>query len=149
MHPATYLLVYEDDAREVIGLDEMQVLEDPLTERIPAVRALLAGDDAWVAFQAAEILTAWGDGAGMAHFERLVPTWPVAGRDYYPVSVPEQFRDRYPGREMPRFRWMQVAGTPGRDDVGRAPDHRLVISDRVLAVLRAHGMRHALLDDHV
>ena len=43
---------------------------------------------------------------------------------------------------------MQVTGTPRTDDVGVAPDHRLVISDRVLAILREQGMEHALLEDY-
>lgn len=87
MDATTYKALYEDEYGEVIGIDEMQLLDEPPPGRVPQLRALLRGDDAWVAFQAAEVLTAWGDDEGMAYFERLVPDWPAEGRDYYPHRI--------------------------------------------------------------
>lgn len=83
MDPRTYHLLYEDRDGSVIGVDEMQLLEEPIAERVPALRELLGSDDGYVAFQAAQILAAWGDADGIAYFERLVADWPAEGPGYY------------------------------------------------------------------
>jgi hypothetical protein len=56
-------LLYESPEGEVIGLDEVQLL-DPIPERVAPLRAMLSGPDQYDAYQAALILAAWGDEAG-------------------------------------------------------------------------------------
>jgi hypothetical protein len=56
-------IMYASADGEVIGLDEVQLL-DPIVERIAPLRALLAGPNAYDAYQAALILAAWGDARG-------------------------------------------------------------------------------------
>ena len=58
------------------------------------------------------------------------------------VSASELFAELYPGGRLPPFAWLQVGGVAGRDDFGMSPDHRLVVSDRALGVLRAGQLRH-------
>ncbi len=65
-------LLYESDDGEVVGLDEVQLLEPPPIGRIPAVRELLEHDDPYVAFQAAVVLAAWGERTGLARIERFI-----------------------------------------------------------------------------
>jgi hypothetical protein len=59
------------------------------------------------------------------------------------VSPSHQFKDLYPDRKLPRFAWLKVHGTAGRDDFGISPDHILVVSERALNVLQGFGIDHA------
>jgi hypothetical protein len=63
------------------------------------------------------------------------------------TSTSTEFGEMYPQRELPPFRWLQVNGIPGRDDFGIADDLRLVVSEKVLDVLRPFGIQHALIED--
>ena len=51
------------------------------------------------------------------------------------VSKSRQFEELHPGRELPAFKWLRPTGTPGREDFGLSPDHRLVVSEQARAVL--------------
>lgn len=45
-----YNAMYTDETGEVIGLDEVQLLEPIPTERIPKLTGLLLGDDLYMAY---------------------------------------------------------------------------------------------------
>ena len=66
--------------------------------------------------------------------------------DQVEISKSEQFDDLYRGRELPKFVWLKIEGTPGRDDFGVTPDLRLVVSERALVVLNEAGISHALVE---
>jgi hypothetical protein len=66
--------------------------------------------------------------------------------DYAETSPSEFFKDMYPGRQLPTFVWLKVYGRPGRDDFGIAPDHRLVVSERVLDLLKRLGLSYATME---
>ena len=57
-------------------------------------------------------------------------------------SVEPQAYELDPDLDLPRFRWLQVTGQAGRDDIGldRA---ELVVSERALDVLRRHAQLSA------
>lgn len=57
------------------------------------------------------------------------------------VSKSGEFEDRYPSRELPRFVWLQVTGKAGQDDFGLSRT-RLVVSERILNVLKESGVTH-------
>jgi hypothetical protein len=59
--------------------------------------------------------------------------------DELEVTVSEEFRERYPGRPLPRFLWLKPIGVAGEDDFGVGPDHRMVVSDRALQLILATG----------
>jgi hypothetical protein len=61
------------------------------------------------------------------------------------VTTSDQFRQLYPNRQLPKFVWLRVEGQPGRDDLGTAPDGRLVASERALELLRKLGIANALV----
>ncbi|CAG1769683.1 hypothetical protein BAC2_00497 [uncultured bacterium] len=63
------------------------------------------------------------------------------------VSVSEQFADLYPNTSLPEFSWAKVVGRAGRDDFRLAADHRLVVSDRALQLLRSLGLANAVVAD--
>jgi hypothetical protein len=69
--------------------------------------------------------------------------------DEVEISTSEQFNDLYPDRRLPRFAWLQVEGKAGQDDFGiaPAPDFRLVISQRILDLLRPLGIANALVEE--
>jgi hypothetical protein len=66
-----------------------------------------------------------------------------AAFDEVEVSKSDQFQELYPTRQLPRFAWFRVAGRPGKDDLGIAPDGRLVVSERAIALLRELGIAQA------
>ena len=63
--------------------------------------------------------------------------------DEVEVTVSQEFMQLYPSRQLPKFVWLKVQGTPGGDDFGTAQDLRLVVSERALEVLRRVGIAHA------
>lgn len=67
--------------------------------------------------------------------------------DQAEVSKSDQFEDLYPGLELPEFCWLKVTGKAGRDDFGISDDHRLVVSNRALAVLRRRKIEHADIEE--
>ena len=58
------------------------------------------------------------------------------------VSRSGEFEDLYPKRQLPVFVWLKVLGKAGRDDFGSSPTHGLVVSDRILKLLKKEGMSH-------
>jgi hypothetical protein len=64
--------------------------------------------------------------------------------DEVKISVSDQFRDLYPSRELPHFRWLKIVGEAGVDDFGIGADHRLVISERAMDNLSSFGIGRAV-----
>lgn len=67
-----YQALYTSEAGDVIGLDEVQLLDPVPANRIPELLPLLAGDDLYLAYQAGLVLAAWGVEAGVAYVQHLV-----------------------------------------------------------------------------
>ncbi|AMR29173.1 hypothetical protein A0257_20130 [Hymenobacter psoromatis] len=65
-------LLYEDDAGRVVGLAGVQRLAPVPPARLNPARALLGSPDEYLAYQAALVLTAWGDTQGLRHLEQLI-----------------------------------------------------------------------------
>jgi hypothetical protein len=65
-------LLYDDEAGDAVGIDDVQLLDPIPSERIPRLRLLLQHDDLFVVYQATLVLTAWGDGVGLDKLEELV-----------------------------------------------------------------------------
>ncbi|RAU45522.1 MULTISPECIES: hypothetical protein [unclassified Pseudomonas] len=59
------------------------------------------------------------------------------------ISKSEVFFNIHGHQELPEFVWFQVTGDAGADDFGIAEDHRMVVSENALAVLRTAQMNHA------
>ena len=87
MNDHDFNLLYTNDQAEVIGLYEMQLLDQPLVDRVPLLVILLNSSDAFVAFQAAEILAYWGFLDGASYFDNLLDSWTIGGRDMYPHRI--------------------------------------------------------------
>lgn len=72
----------------------------------------------------------------------------LTGMDFAEVEVTtsEEFRELFPGLELPPFVWLKPTGEAGQDDFGTVPNARLVVSDRALKVLRTFGIENALVE---
>lgn len=64
------------------------------------------------------------------------------------VSKSDQYENLYPGKVLPKFYWLQVSGTAGEEDFGIADDHRLVLSEMALSLLRKYKIEEADLEDY-
>lgn len=64
------------------------------------------------------------------------------------VTLSDVFRDMYPERILPNFRWLKPSGQAGYADFGTAEDGRLVVSERALEILLALGIPNALITEN-
>ena len=62
------------------------------------------------------------------------------------VTASELFHRLQPNTKLPSFVWMKIQGRPGHDDFGMAPNHELVVSERVLDALKPLGISNALIE---
>lgn len=61
------------------------------------------------------------------------------------VSKSEQFELFHPEVALPEFLWLKVRGAACVDDFGLMGGIRLVVSERMLSLLRENGLTHALV----
>lgn len=65
-------MLYEDESGDLIGLNEVQLLDPIPTERIFALQDLINDEDLFLAYQANLILTAWGSVLGLRKIEDFI-----------------------------------------------------------------------------
>lgn len=58
------------------------------------------------------------------------------------VTKSGEYQDRYPDRPLPSFSWLQVTGRAGKDDFGLSTSGDLIVSERILNLLKASGLDH-------
>lgn len=63
------------------------------------------------------------------------------------ITTSEIFSTFNPGIRLPVFVWLQIHGTPGVDDFGLSPDHRLIVSGMALGLLSEIGIPSASFED--
>lgn len=78
--------LYLDDSGEVVGLDEVQLLENPSLARVRTLESAFRGDDIELLYRAALVLSAWGNDKGLDAIERLVDS----NVDRMGVNVPHR-----------------------------------------------------------
>lgn len=69
--------------------------------------------------------------------------------DKVKVSTNDTFQDVYQDTELPVFSWLRVTGIAGKDDFGMAQDYRLVISEKVLYILKSFNISEADIEEFV
>ena len=57
------------------------------------------------------------------------------------ISKDLNVEEFYPDRELPKFVWLQVTGRAGIDDFGLSPKHDLVVSQRILDLLKEQAQQ--------
>jgi len=70
--PPIYQALYADEAGDIVGLDEVQLLDPIPASRIPELVPLLASTDLYLAYQAGLVLAAWGIKEGVDYLRHLV-----------------------------------------------------------------------------
>lgn len=65
--------------------------------------------------------------------------------DTVTISKAEQFDDMNPNTHLPDFAWFKIHGKAGMDDCGLSKDGSLVVSSRMLEVLRSFNIAHCLI----
>lgn len=64
------------------------------------------------------------------------------------ISTSYEFRQLYPDRILPEFRWIKVHGIPGKDDFGLSSRRRLVVSGKVLDVLKTFKIKQCDIEEY-
>ncbi|OQW91958.1 MAG: hypothetical protein BWK78_03085 [Thiotrichaceae bacterium IS1] len=62
--------------------------------------------------------------------------------DCVKITKSKQFKGLYPNKKLPDFFWMKIVGEVGKDDFGIAKNHKLVVSERALNLLRNFNINH-------
>src|SRR3984957_13893723 len=58
------------------------------------------------------------------------------------------FLDMNGDRPLPAFSWLQITGRAGTDDFGRSSSRRLTVSERMMNLLNAFGLKHCELSKY-
>lgn len=124
------------------GLGEHTVIDS--TVRPPKVSRLHYKFDGWLGDSLLESFPCYIATKDVA---QKLKAMHFTGVDFCDVEIEksEQFRRLYPNRKLPDFLWLKIFGQPGKDDFGLDDDLRLVISERVLAVLKSQHLQNAFV----
>jgi len=68
--------------------------------------------------------------------------------DEVEISKSNEFKNLFPKTRLPKFVWLKVNGKPGKDDLGLLYPARLVVSGRVLNVLRSFNLNHCDIEEY-
>ena len=58
------------------------------------------------------------------------------------------FLDMNGDRPLPAFCWLQITGRAGKDDFGLSSSGRLVVSERMMNLLKAFGLNHCEVSEY-
>src|SRR4051812_26590492 len=105
------------------------------TSHPPLVTRLHYRFDGWLGDELLEFFASF---IVTENLQRLIQRTNPSGCSFEPVetSRSEQFEELFPGRELPPFVWLKVNGKASRDDFGIDANNSLVVSERMLQVLR-------------
>ena len=68
----------------------------------------------------------------------------ASGAWFGPVEISKSpsFEDWHPNFDLPPFSWLRITGCAGKDDFGLSSGGILVVSERILSLLRSSGMKY-------
>jgi hypothetical protein len=58
------------------------------------------------------------------------------------------FYDLYGDRPLPAFSWLQITGRAGTDDFGLSSSRLLVVSERIMNLLKVFGLNHCEVSEY-
>lgn len=67
-----YRLLYTDEFGDDVGLDEVQLLDPPLEDRVQALSTMLNSSEKYLSYQATLVLSAWGKDIGLQKLEDFI-----------------------------------------------------------------------------
>jgi hypothetical protein len=81
--------------------------------------------------------------------ERLIQAH-ASGFEFGDVEVTKAgiFLDLLGDRPLPAFSWLKVTGRAGKDDFGPSSSRHLIVSERMLNLLKAFGVNHCEISEY-
>jgi hypothetical protein len=81
--------------------------------------------------------------------ERLIEAR-ASGVAYSDVEVMKSgiFLDMNGDRPLPAFSWLQITDRAGQDDFGLSTSGRLIVSERMMNLLKAFGLNHCEVSEY-
>lgn len=79
-----YRLLYTDDFGDDVGLDEVQLLDPPPVERIPALVKMMGSPNTFLSYQALLVLTAWGEDSALSKLEEFIDQNKISSFEFAP-----------------------------------------------------------------
>jgi hypothetical protein len=81
--------------------------------------------------------------------ERLIETH-ASGVEFGDVEVTksETYLDFYGDRPLPAFSWLLITGRAGKDDFGLSSSGYLIVSERMMNLLKAFGLKHHEISEY-
>jgi hypothetical protein len=64
------------------------------------------------------------------------------------VTKSEIYLDLYGERPLPAFSWLRIIGQAGKDDFGLSRSCRLVVSERMMNLLKSFELKHCDVSDY-
>jgi hypothetical protein len=58
------------------------------------------------------------------------------------------YHDLYGDRPLPAFSWLQITGRAGKDDFGLSSSRHLIVSQRMMNLLKAFGLNHCEVSEY-
>ncbi len=63
------------------------------------------------------------------------------------IERSKQFKELYSDKELPKFKWLKINGQAGKDDFGLSPNNLLVVSERILKLLKNHRLNECDIEE--
>ncbi|WP_020408551.1 hypothetical protein [Hahella ganghwensis] len=82
-----YRLLYTDEYGEDVGLDEVQLLDPPLEERVPALSKMLNSSDPYLSYQSTLVLAAWGKDIALDKLEEYINKEDISNKGFSPNRI--------------------------------------------------------------
>lgn len=67
--------------------------------------------------------------------------------DSVQVTKSDNFKEMYPGRQLPKFYWAKITGDFAQSDFFLVSDGRLAVSDKAYRLLCRFNIRHADIEE--
>ena len=64
------------------------------------------------------------------------------------VTKSGEFLDLYGDRPLPSFSWLQITGRAGKDDFGLSPSGDLIVSERIINLLKEFGLKYCDVSEY-
>lgn len=130
---------------EVAGLLGPRTVMDRSTHP-PVVHALHYVFDGW---PADDLITSFPCFLVTHRMQELITSARATGCHFEgaETTISDQFEDLYPGKEPPSFSWLIIDGVAERDDIGKSVKGSLVVSDRLLEVMKRGRLDYCDVDE--
>jgi hypothetical protein len=64
------------------------------------------------------------------------------------VTKSGEFLDLYGDRPPPAFSWLKITGQAGKDDFGLSSSRHLIVSERMMNLLKAFGLKYCEISEY-